>query len=86
MRRLIDRLLDEAPKVGADDAPAIECGLMLGSGAVIQGALSRTQEGMLRMMSRQGDELVEQFFDYHSVAVVALRRAVTRTGPVILAG
>jgi hypothetical protein len=86
MRGLIDRLLDEAPKVSDADAPAIECAVMLGSGAVIQGALSRTQEGMLRMMSRQGDELVEQFFDYHNVAVVAVRRAVTRTGPMGLVG
>jgi hypothetical protein len=47
----------------------------------LYGALSETPEGGLRMLSpHSAGLLMEQFFDYDSVIVVAVQRAVTADG------
>lgn len=88
MRRLIDRLLADAPQLldgrgepVAGQAPALECLVMFASGQAVRGALSRTPEGTLRMLSvgQEGDKpvLVEQFFEYEAALSIALMRAVS---------
>lgn len=92
MYRLIQRLFAEAPKLENDDgtlregqAPAIECAVMFKGGHGIQGALSETPEGTLRMLVFGQDpktrELVtvEHFFKYDDVVDIAVphKAAVT---------
>jgi hypothetical protein len=96
MQTLIERLFAEAPKLTdgsgrpiEGQAPAIECNVMLGSGQVIMGALSTTPEGMLRLLSPGKDQqnrpiLIEQFFCYADVQVIAVRRDVTGSGSSIV--
>lgn len=90
MRRLIDRLLGEAPQLldgkgvpVAGQTPALECVVMFASGQAVRGALSKTPEGTLRMLSvgQEGDKpvLVEQFFEYEAALSIALMRAVSAT-------
>jgi len=99
MYRLIDRLFrDEAPALtdaaGAlvpNQTPAIECMVLFQSGGAIRGSLSRTPEGMLRMLSpgQEGNQqvLVEQFFDYDAIAAVSLIRRINATpGRIIVPG
>lgn len=87
MKRLIERLLAEAPPLGAvgtpapGQTPAIECIVLLsGAAQAMRGSLSTTPEGTLRMMSvgNEGNRpvLVEQFFTYEAVLSIALIRAV----------
>jgi len=85
----IQRLFKENPSPLPDQAPAIECGVMLhGVPVTLTGSLSETPEGGLRLLSpdpaqerpiRPGTpvKMIEQFFDYEDVMVVAVRRAVT---------
>jgi len=85
----IQRLFKENPSPLPDQAPAIECGVMLrGVPVTLTGSLSETPERGLRLMSpdpaqerpiRPGTpvKMIEQFFDYEDVMVVAVRRAVT---------
>lgn len=96
MRVTIHRLLDEAPRPIPDQAPAVECAVMLrGGGAPIRGVLSETREGMLRMLCPYLDQrgqpvmpasLVEHFFLYSDVMVVAVIRTVTAEPPRIVRG
>jgi hypothetical protein len=87
IKRVLDRLFAEAPKLtdasGSPDptqAPALECHVMLRSGGAIQGALSVTPEGTLRMLcpNQIGKRpvMVEHFFDYEQIADIALFREV----------
>ena len=86
---VINRLLAESPPMTdasgtpvPGQTPAIECVVMLrGSGQPVRGVLSRTSEGLLRMMSPEQDEqrrrfFVEQFFDDADVVAIALRRDI----------
>lgn len=100
MRRTIDRLIDtESPALTdgngnpvPNQTPAIECVVMFTSGQAIRGALSRTPEGTLRMMSAASENnkpvLVEQFFDYSAVGAISLVREVkaapARRGSIIV--
>lgn len=92
MKAILNRLFSEAPKLtdalgGPVDgqSPAIECFVMLGGGNGAQGVdgvLSTTPEGALRMLSRGKDEtgrpiLIEHFFPYESVISVSIRREMT---------
>lgn len=91
MKRVIDRLFSDAPKMtdgaGKPDptqAPALQCHVMLKAGGSIQGALSVTPEGTLRMMAPnqigQKPVMVEHFFDYEQVADIAIFREVKTEG------
>jgi hypothetical protein len=87
MKRVIARLFAEAPKMtdgkGVPDptqAPALTCNVMLKAGGSVQGSLSVTPEGTLRLMSPnvigQKPVMVEHFFDYEQVADIAIFREV----------
>jgi len=91
----IKRLLAEAPAPLPNQAPAIECGVMLPSGAQFMGSLSETPEGGLRMLSaappqqqtkRGVVQMLEQFFDHSDVMVIALRREVALESAGIIIG
>ena len=91
MRRLINRLLDESPKLempghGADDdqTPAMEATVTIrGLMQPISGVLSLTPEGTLKLLiqvpGKAGElpALMEAFFDYSDVNTIAVERAVT---------
>jgi len=82
MYQLVQRLLREAPTVGSGQTPAVEAVVMFTNGHTVRGALSVTPEGLLRLLSPGNDAngrplLVEQFFDYDAVMVVALTREIT---------
>jgi hypothetical protein len=95
MRAVIDRLFAEAPKLTHpdgtprdDQAPALECQIMLRAGGQIGGSLSVTPEGTLRMLSpmqlpKRGGApelaMVEHFFTYEEVADLAVIRKVDTT-------
>lgn len=87
-KRLLDRLFAEAPKLPGreDQAPALECSVMLKAGGSMQGSLSTTPEGGLRLLAvneikKPGQPptpiAVEHFFDYEQVADVAVFREMT---------
>ena len=89
VERAIRRLLAEAPAPIPGQTPAIECGVMFAGGGALEGVLSETPYGGLRMMSPNRDQqagrtargdvpMVEQFFSYDDVIVVAIRRTITR--------
>lgn len=87
----IQRLFKENPSPLPDQAPAFACGVMLrGVPMTLEGALSETPEGGLRLLSRGsaipggGISMVEQFFDYEDVMVVAVQRSVTTDSPRII--
>ena len=92
IERQILRLFSEAMHRGdipAGQTPAIECFVMLVGGTTIVGSLSMTSDGLLRMMSpgtdqKGGPALVEQFFEYQTVAVIAFSREINRTSGVIV--
>jgi hypothetical protein len=83
MYDLIHRLWQEAPTLpGITQTPAIEAVVMFSNGHTVRGSLSETPEGLLRLLSPGTDPhdrplLVEQFFDYDAVMVVALPREIT---------
>lgn len=88
--RTIRRLFHEA-KGDGDQAPAIEASVVLrGFPATLTGALSPSQDGGLRLMSPlMGDgaaQLVEQFFGYEDVVIVAVKRPVRMTESRIIRG
>lgn len=78
----------ESPLPG--QAPAVECAVVLNCGVTIQGGLSLTEDGDLRMMSQAGAPgpdgipMVEQFFGFEDVAVVGFPRRVIVERPRIL--
>lgn len=89
----IQRLFKENPSPLPDQAPAIECGVMLrGVPMTLTGSLSETPEGGLRLLSRAGQPtnpgadvpMVEQFFDYEDIMVIAVQRKVTVSAPRII--
>lgn len=92
IERQIHRLFSEAMQradVPAGQTPAIECFVMLVGGPTIVGSLSMTSDGLLRMMSpgtdqKGGPALVEQFFEYQTVAVIAFSRDIKPTSGVIV--
>lgn len=85
MEALLERLFREAEadRPGhAGQAPALECFVMLVTASGLEGVLSTTPEGTLKMLSHSKDEenrpiLIEHFFPYETVVSVSLRRAVT---------
>jgi hypothetical protein len=95
MRALIDRLFAEAPKLTHpdgtprdDQAPALECQIMLKAGGQIGGSLSVTPEGTLRLLSPMHMNpktgplelvMVEHFFNYEEVSDIAVIRKVDTT-------
>jgi len=88
---LIQRLFKENPSPLPNQAPAFACGVMLrGVPVTLEGALSETPEGGLRLLSRGsvipggGISMIEQFFDYEDVMVVAVQRQVTVDAPHII--
>ena len=93
LKTVIKRLLAEATSPLPDQTPAIECGVMLaGVPITIEGSLSETPEGGLRLLSAVardpdrdgGVSMIEQFFSYEDVMVVAVRRTVTVDAPRII--
>lgn len=88
IKKTIDRLLAEAPvltdasgRVVPGQAPAIECMVMFSGGVPpVRGALSKTPEGNLRMLSPGMDGerqmMAELFFDYAAVAVIVITRVM----------
>lgn len=89
----IQRLFREHPSPLPDQAPAIECAVLFHGGASIQGSLSETSDGGLRMLSPNPDPsarpargkvaMVEQFFDYSDIVMVAVRREIEVVMPKI---
>lgn len=90
IKNVIARLFAEAPTLddATDQAPALECHIMLKCGGQIGGALSVTPEGTLRMLSlvqgkptHRGEaptvSAVEHFFDYDQVADIAVMRPIS---------
>ncbi len=96
MKRVITRLFADAPKMtdasGKPDdtqAPALMCHVMLAAGGALQGTLSVTPEGTLRLAmpnTLNGKPvIVEHFFDYEQVADIAVFREVNASmGPRII--
>lgn len=89
MRLTLMRLFQDAPRLQLADgtpdpsqAPALPCTLVLrGSIPPVEGVLSTTPEGGLRLMSvvpnRDNKKvMLEQFFDYSDVVAVCLEREV----------
>ena len=89
LRKVVERLFAEAPKLTApdgtpraDQAPALECHVVLQAGQAIQGSLSVTPEGTLRLLAPNqiGKPprlvMVEHFFDWNQVADIAVVREV----------
>ena len=85
LKATIKRLFSEAESPLSDQAPALECWILLhGLPTSIHGSLSETPEGELRMLSpapapsgRPGAVMmVEQFFCYGDVLSIAVQRAV----------
>ena len=102
MERVIGRLFAEAPKLedasgkaAARQALALpQAMVVLKCGMSLQGAMSTTPEGTLRVMtpSKDGDTarpiMVEQFFDYSDVSMIAVPREMPKIAgpsPIILA-
>jgi hypothetical protein len=86
LEQLIDRLFAEFVKenaVPAAHAPAMECLVTLRAGGTLKGILSKTPEGVYRVMTPTSDRqhLVEHFFDLDDVQMVSLERTVTATAP-----
>lgn len=93
IKHVIERLFAEAPKLTAEDgtprddqAPALECMLVLKSGMQVAGSLSVTPEGTLRllMLNQRTDRgmagapvMTESFFDYDQVSMITVKREVT---------
>lgn len=95
MRRLIERLFAEAPKLNdasgspvEGQAPALECSIVLRTLPMqLTGSLSRTPEGILRLLSpteiqdpqtkRQKMVLAEQFFELEDVVTIVLQRDIS---------
>lgn len=83
----IRRLLTDAPAPLPNQAPALECAIMLVNGHPVEGILSESPDGGLRMMSANTDprianergvtHMIEQFFDYADVICIAVRRKIT---------
>lgn len=95
MRNLIYRLFDEAPKLTDDtgkpvegQAPAVDCSVILRTLPMqLSGALSKTPEGTLRLLSpteiqdpqtkRSKVVMAEQFFEIDDVLTIVLQRDIS---------
>lgn len=82
----IRRSMAEATSPIPGQTPAIQAAIMFFGGRSIEGVLSETPEGGLRLMSpaepmtggpRSHIQMVEQFFGYEDVVIFALRRVLT---------
>ena len=94
VRREIENALLAARSPLPDQAPAVECAVILrGMGSALVGSLSIAPGGGLRMLSAIDGAgpivgkipMVEQFFDWDDVLCFGVRREVTveRTSPII---
>jgi hypothetical protein len=89
----IQRLFREQPSpLGDDQAPSLECAVMFHGGFSIQGVLSETPDGGLRMLSPSPNPndarpqrgkviMTESFFDYSDIVSVGVRREIEVTLP-----
>lgn len=95
MRYLIEKLFSEAKSPLPDQAPAIECAVILRSGKEFQGSLSETMpddacpEPMLRMLAPAPRtsglvNMVEIYFSYDDVVAIAVVRQVSVETPRIV--
>lgn len=82
--------LEHAKSPFPDQAPAVQCAVVMRSGVTIQGALSASDLGGLRMMSQcgtpgpDGIPMVEQFFDGADVEVYGVPKHVVVDTPRII--
>lgn len=82
MRNTIRRLLGDTPARDGQ-TPAVACAVCLHGGPTINGSLSETEDGGLRMLSPEGRDsagnprFVEQFFGFEDVLVIGVIRPVT---------
>lgn len=89
MARQLAELLEDAPSLpsngGVEQAPALECQVMLRGGSGFVGALSLTDDGVIRMLSpaasdprnpRSEPMLAEIFFSVAELAAIVLPRKV----------
>jgi len=82
--------LENAKSPLPDQAPAIQCAVVMRSGVTIQGALSASEHGGLRMMSQcgaagpEGIPMVEQFFDGADVEIYGVPKHVVVDTPRII--
>lgn len=86
MEAIIGRLFEESG-IGVGQAPAMSCGVMLIGGVKLDGSLSTTPEGGLRLLFTHldGESMTEVFFDYDSVVAVAVHRPIkVDSGHIIL--
>jgi hypothetical protein len=87
---VIQSLFEEYPSPLPGQAPAIEAHVMLRGGKEVNGSLSEFEpaEGVrcLRMLvpTDSPDQMVELFFSYDAVLVVAVKRTVTAERPRII--
>jgi hypothetical protein len=86
MEAMIKRLFAEHPSPLPDQAPALECAVQLQQGPPLQGALSVTPEGGLRMLvgpvqhPQDGPGMIEHFFDFRDVVTIAIFRKASIAG------
>ncbi len=100
-QRTLRRMMAEAKSPLPDQAPAIQCAITLTGGMLtVEGSLSETPEGGLRMLRpdeqglaqlprhRRGDmtnvPMLEHYFEYADVLAVTIRRTVSTEAPRIL--
>ena len=96
MKKLIRRLFAEAPRMEDaphNQAPAVECQIVLKSGYSCIGALSTTPEGLLRFMAIARDPsdqkkviAAEHFFDYEDLQTIIVPRAQTSERSALVMG
>lgn len=97
LKKLIARLLDEAPKMeGVDPTtqnPAFECQILLKTGYRAVGSLGLSPEGLLRFMAvGKADDgsnrhvIAEHFFDYDDLAMVVAIRGNAEPPRIVTAG
>lgn len=89
MEKHIDRLFEAAPKVATSDRPALDCQVVLRSGMPLVGALSKTEDGLLKMLvPTQGPNnqtvMAEAVFEYEDVlTLIQVREMKMERGSLI---
>lgn len=89
MEKHIDRLFESAPKVATSDTPALDCQVVLRSGMPLVGALSKTEDGLLKMLvPTQGPNnqtvMAEAVFEYEDVlTLIQVREMKMERGSLI---
>ncbi len=66
------------------DRKSVDCAVMFRSGASLQGELSETEWGGLKIVSTVSAKTVEQFFDYEDVCVVAREVSTGASEPTLI--